>query len=260
MVLAPHPDDDVIAAGGLIQRVLESGGEIAVVVVTDGENNPWPQRVLERKIFLSKADRATWGAMRRREALCSLARLGVGERSAIFLSFPDQGIASLARRGDIALREKLRQTIEDVQPTLIVSPSTFDQHSDHRAIAYYAHRAAPDANLTTYVVHGNAPSERTVCALDLTECEQKRKFDAIECHQSQLSLSRDRFLSYGRRRETFFKAEHDIVRVESALRERLIAFRHAMRVCFGTYSPVRPSGVQPAADVQDSAGDVAGLL
>jgi LmbE family N-acetylglucosaminyl deacetylase len=257
VVLAPHPDDDVFAAGGLIQRILESGGEIAVVFVTDGENNPWPQRFLERKLFISKSDRATWGAMRRKEALCSLARLGVGERSAIFLAFPDQGIAALARRGDIALREKLRETFEHVQPTLIVSPSTFDDHSDHRAIAWYAHCAAPDSSITTYVIHGTAPAERAVCTLELSGREQKRKLDAIECHQSQLSLSRDRFLSCGRRRETFCKAEYDVAGVESAMRERLINLRHAMRVCFGIYPQ---SGVQPAADVQDSAGDVPGLL
>jgi LmbE family N-acetylglucosaminyl deacetylase len=257
VVLAPHPDDDVIASGGLIQRILESGGEIAVVFVTDGENNPWPQRFLERKLFLSKSDRAKWGAMRRQEALCSLARLGVGERSAIFLAFPDQGIAALARRGDIALRDKLREVFEHVQPTLIVSPSTFDDHSDHRTIAWYAHCAAPDSSITTYVIHGTAPAERAVCTLELSGLEQKRKFDAIECHRSQLSLSHDRFLSYGRRHETFCRAEFDIVRVESAMRERLINLRHAMRVCFGTYPA---SGVQPAADVQDSAGDVPGLL
>lgn len=260
MVLAPHPDDDVIAAGGLIQRVLTSGGEVSVVFITDGENNPWPQRFLERKLFLSDSDRAKWGAMRRREALSSLARLGVGERSAIFLAFPDQGIASLARRGDVALREALRRTIEDIAPTLIVSPSTFDEHGDHRAIAYYAHSAAPDANIATYVIHGNAPAGRAVCTLELSACEQKTKFDAIESHQSQLALSRDRFLSYGRRRETFYAAEFDVVRVESALRERLIGLRHALRVCLGAYPPAPESGVQPAADVQDGAGDVPGLL
>jgi N-acetyl-1-D-myo-inositol-2-amino-2-deoxy-alpha-D-glucopyranoside deacetylase len=259
MVLAPHPDDDVIAAGGLIQRILESGGEIAVVFVTDGENNPWPQRFLERKIFLSDSDRAIWGAMRRREALSSLERLGIGERSAIFLAFPDQGIASLARRDDVALLEKLRQTIEDVRPTLIVSPSTFDQHSDHRAIAYYAHCAAPGASIATYVVHGNAPATREVGKLELTAREQKRKLDAIECHQSQLALSRRRFLSYACRSETFFRAEYDVVRVESPLREGLLGMRHAFRACLGAF-PSAPSGVQPAADVQDGAGDVAGLL
>jgi LmbE family N-acetylglucosaminyl deacetylase len=260
MVLAPHPDDDVIAAGGLIQRILGSGGEVFVVFITDGENNPWPQRFLERKLFLSDADRAKWGAMRRREALCSLARLGVNERSAIFLAFPDQGIASLARRGDVTLREALRKVIEEVDPTVIVGPSTFDQHGDHRAIAYYAHRAAPDANITTYVIHGNAPAERAVCTLELSAREQKKKFHAIESHQSQLALSRDRFLSYGRRSETFYAAEFDVVRVESALRERLIGLRHALRVCFGAYPSVPPSGVQPTADVEDSTGDVAGLL
>jgi len=260
MVLAPHPDDDVIAAGGLIQRVLASGGEIAVVFVTDGENNPWPQRLLQRKIFLSDADRAAWGAMRRREALCSLARLGVGERSAIFLAFPHQGIARLARRGDNALSEAMRRTIDAVKPTLIVTPSTFDHHADHRAIAYYAHRAAPEAEIATYVVHGKAPDAREVCRIELSEHEQRKKLDAIECHESQLALSRDRFLAYARRTETFCKSEFDVVRTESAVRERLIGLQHAMRVCFGLYPSAPDSRVQPAADVQDGAGDVPGLL
>ena len=236
--------------------MLASGGEVVVVFVTDGENNPWPQRVLEQKLFLSKSDRAKWGAMRRREALCSLSRLGVSEQSAIFMAFPDQGIASLARRGDVALRDKLRETIEHVQPTLIISPSTFDDHSDHRATSWYAHSAAPAASIVTYVVHGTGPADRAVCRVELSEREQKKKLEAIECHASQLSLSRDRFLCYGGRSETFFSAEYDIVRVDSALQERLRNLRHAVRVCFGAY----PSGVQPAADVQDGTRDVPGLL
>lgn len=231
-----------------------------MVFVTDGENNPWPQRVLERKVFLSDSDRAAWGAMRRREALCSLARLGVGERSAIFLAFPDQGIASLARRGDVALRDKLRGVVAEIAPTLIVSPSTFDEHSDHRAIAYYVHSAAPDANIMTYVIHGKAPVERAVCHLEFSGRELKRKFEAVECHASQLALSRNRFLSYARRSETFYAAEHDVVRVESAFREHLIGLRHELRVCFGAYPSVPESRVKPAADVQDGAGDVPGLL
>ena len=259
IVLAPHPDDDVIAAGGLIQRVIASRGDVQVVFVTDGENNPWPQRLIERKFFLEAGDRAKWGAMRRREALCSLARLGIGERSATFLAFPDQGVSKLARRGDTRLRDALRTIVEKFQPTLIVSPSSFDLHADHRAIAYYAHTAAPDAMIATYVVHGAAPAARAGCEIELTECEQQRKREAIECHVSQLALSRDRFLSYARTTEPFYAAEFDLVRVESAARERMIALRHSMRVLFGAY-PSAGSGVQPAADVQDRPGDVPGLL
>jgi LmbE family N-acetylglucosaminyl deacetylase len=260
IILAPHPDDDVIAAGGLIQRVLAMGGEVRVVFITDGENNPWPQRFTERKFFLAAGDRQTWGAMRRQEALCSLSRLGVNQSSAIFLGLPDQGISALARRGDGRLCDALIKVVTDFQPTLIISPSTFDLHADHRAIAYFAHQAAPDGAITTYVVHGDGPVARRACEVELLDYEQKRKREAIECHVSQLALSRDRFLSYARQSESFYVPEHDVVRIESTAREWLIAFRHSLRVLFGTYPSAVESGVQPAADIQDGASDVAGLL
>jgi LmbE family N-acetylglucosaminyl deacetylase len=233
--------------------VLASRGDLRVIFITDGENNPWPQRFTERKFFLASGDRAAWGEMRRREALCSLSCLGVGERSAIFLAFPDQGMAKLARRGDMRLRDALRDIIADFRPTLVVSPSTYDLHSDHRAISYYAHAAAPEAAMTTYVVHGQGPAERLVCRIELADCDQQRKRDAIACHVSQLALSRDRFLSYARANESFYSAEFDVVRVESVMREWMSSLRHSMRVLFGSYPAAGDSGVQPATDVQDSA-------
>src|SRR5262245_41050295 len=40
LVVAPHPDDEVLGAGGLMQRVHEGDGEIRVVYLTDGEGYP----------------------------------------------------------------------------------------------------------------------------------------------------------------------------------------------------------------------------
>ncbi len=37
VVVAPHPDDETLAAGGLIQRVLHEGGTVRVVVLTPGD-------------------------------------------------------------------------------------------------------------------------------------------------------------------------------------------------------------------------------
>ena len=37
LVIAPHPDDETLGAGGLIQRVLERGGTVRVVLVTAGD-------------------------------------------------------------------------------------------------------------------------------------------------------------------------------------------------------------------------------
>jgi LmbE family N-acetylglucosaminyl deacetylase len=261
LIVAPHPDDDVIAAGGLIQRALDSGGDVRIAVVTDGESNPWPQRYMHRKWFITNGDRAQWGAMRRREALDALLRLGVREEATTFLAFADQQVAQLARRKDDALLVALKTSIDEFRPTLIVSPSAFDLHADHRAIAWYVHRAAGDETpITTYVIHGETPDSRCAVRIELTERERRRKRAAIECHQSQLLLSRERFLSYARPVEAFYSAEHDVVRVESWTAETLGALRHSMRVLFKPYRDPDASGVQPAADVHDGAGDVAGLL
>ena len=40
MVFAPHPDDESLGAGGLIQRVLNSGGQVRVVFMTNGDGFP----------------------------------------------------------------------------------------------------------------------------------------------------------------------------------------------------------------------------
>ena len=40
LVIAPHPDDEVLGAGGLMQRVKASGGTVRVVYLTDGDGYP----------------------------------------------------------------------------------------------------------------------------------------------------------------------------------------------------------------------------
>src|SRR6266566_5536117 len=37
LVIAPHPDDETLGAGGLIQRVLSAHGTVGVVLVTAGD-------------------------------------------------------------------------------------------------------------------------------------------------------------------------------------------------------------------------------
>lgn len=260
LIVAPHPDDDAIGAGGLIQRAVASGARVRVVFATDGENNDWPQRFMHKKLVIRKNDRARWGAMRRNEALEALARLGVERDAARFLGFPDNKIASLARAGCPKILDALKTVIDEFQPTLIVSPSSRDLHADHRALAWFVHRAAGESTpIVTYVVHGDPCEERMAVRIGLTPREQLWKRQAIECHKSQLLLSRERFLSYARSIESFYAAEHDAVRVDSLPQEWLAALRHAGRVLFGSYD-AGDSGVQAAADVQDGASDVPGLL
>src|SRR5204863_9506810 len=118
-----------------------------------------------------------------------------------FFDSPDQQLARLARQGDQRLTDALGGIIRDFEPSLVVSTSAQDFHADHRAVAWFAHRAvrgigdnAPD--IVTYIVHGQGAPHRLHLSLQLTEGERERKLRAIECHASQLLLSRRRFLSY----------------------------------------------------------------
>lgn len=227
LIIAPHPDDEAIASGGLIQRARA----VRVLFVTDGENNPWPQRAALRRLRLSEDDRRRWGALRREEARASLALLGAGDEAARFLALPDGCLARLARAGDNRLTEIVESEVQHFAPTLTVSPSSFDLHADHRACAWFVHRAIlPGTPLVTYVIHGEPPPARIALRLELSESERKRKSEAIECHESQLRLSRRRFLAHVRGHEVFCSPEHDRVRVESAMTEGLGNLRHAMHV------------------------------
>ncbi len=235
-----------------MQRAVATGGELRVLFVTDGDNNPWPQRYMQRKWFLSAADRCAWGATRRREALCSLALFGMPPECATFLELPDSGIARMARRGDTQLSDAIQRAIDDFQPTLVVSPSSFDLHSDHRAVSFFVHQAAPEAPIITYVVHGKAPSGRMALHLALSDRERQRKREAIECHQSQLELSRRRFLAYARGNESFYRAEFDVARAGSLLRQNLTNVRYGIRVLFG----LDPAEEPPVVTITDDIPDV----
>ena len=64
-MFAPHPDaDESLACGILLQNAVQAGASISVVYVTDGENNPWPQRCLSRRWRLNPADRHKWAKLR----------------------------------------------------------------------------------------------------------------------------------------------------------------------------------------------------
>ncbi len=235
LLLATHPDDDVISAGGLIQRVIAGSGALRVLFITGGESNVWPQRAMLKKWRINNADREAWAELRRGEAQRSLGVVHAPADCSFFLSYPDQHVSELAHKGDTRLLDDLRKHGAEFRPTLVVSPSFFDIHSDHHATAWYAHNAfSRETPLATYVVHGHPPVARTLFTVHLTGAEVERKRDAIACHDSQLLLSRKRFLAYAGPTETFYAPEHDLVHMDSVAQERLAAFRHALRAVAGT--------------------------
>jgi LmbE family N-acetylglucosaminyl deacetylase len=139
VVVAPHPDDEALGAGGLLQMLAARGAGIEVCAVTDGEAFTGP---------VSPEVAATLADLRTHESLVALGRLGVRVPDRARLGLPD---------GDVSAHEsELTEYLAGrLGPrTLCLAPWPCDGHPDHdasgRAAAVAA--AASGAPMLQYLV------------------------------------------------------------------------------------------------------------
>ena len=206
LVVAPHPDDETIATGLLMQQVRAAGGEVRILLLTGGDNNPWPQRWLERRLWIGAAARRRWGQRRHAEMLQALACLDLPEQALHSMGWPDMGVTD-------ALLSRTAQTVASVaevigafQPNLVAMPSLNDRHPDHGSahvllrLAFAGRPVQPP--WLAYLVHGKASHEVMPvlpCAVD----QALKKCEALEAHRSQMALSGARMRRLAARPERF---------------------------------------------------------
>lgn len=209
LVWAPHPDDESLACGGLIQRTLAAGGDVQVIFVTDGESNHWPQRRAEGRWRLGADAKQRWARRRRVEAAQALSILGVGADAVHFLGWPDQGVSGMLAGQATTLVDTTCTLLRQLQPTRMATPSLRDSHPDHSAAALVLELALRRehcvAEVLCYDIHGTANvdvGERSmVLALDDGELERKRT--AVLMHASQTQFGLGRLLRFVTAREVF---------------------------------------------------------
>lgn len=78
MIFAPHPDDEVLLGGGVINRAINDGNDVYVVVGTLGDYN-------------NTGDTGSGGRARMRESIAALQTLGVPVDHMLFLGYGDLG-------------------------------------------------------------------------------------------------------------------------------------------------------------------------
>jgi LmbE family N-acetylglucosaminyl deacetylase len=210
LIVVPHPDDETLATGALILAALSLGAALRVVVVTDGDNNPWPQRWYEKRWSIDAGARARWGMRRRKEAATALAVLGVVEQDVRYYGWPDQGLTNLLMR-DSRSEDRLVDEILEFAPTLVVAPSLVDKHPDHNAIRVILELALARTPFAVcprlaFVVHGRLP-ERNRVTVGQTPAQSRKKSDALQSHASQLLLSARRMTRICERIERFESIE-----------------------------------------------------
>ena len=91
VIVAPHPDDEVLGCGGLIQQAVAVGADVRVIYLTNGDHNQMAFKLYSGRLHLSPKDYFKFGKQRRTEALAATSLLGLQPYQLIFLGYPDWG-------------------------------------------------------------------------------------------------------------------------------------------------------------------------
>lgn len=120
LVLAPHPDDEVLGCGAFILRKRAAGTAVRIVFASDGRHSHPAEQIAPDELA------------RRREAEAAEAcsRLGVAREDLDFLRLEDGTL-----RGDLkSLCDRLAPILKSFAPEELLVPFRRDGHRDHEAL------------------------------------------------------------------------------------------------------------------------------
>jgi N-acetylglucosamine malate deacetylase 1 len=115
LVLAAHPDDEVLGMGGTIAVHVDAGDAVRIVVVTDGSSTQYPG---DAEVRARKED----------EALRASAELGVTDY--VHLDLPDMRLDTLPH---VEVNRVVEEHVADFAPQVVYTPHP-DVNRDHRAL------------------------------------------------------------------------------------------------------------------------------
>jgi bacillithiol biosynthesis deacetylase BshB1 len=180
LVIAPHPDDAELGAGGTILLLKSQGARVGILDLTDGE--PTPHGTVE---------------IRARETALATATLGVDWRDNL-------GLRNRFLTSDLASRNKLAGALRQLRPTYILAPYWEDAHPDHVAASALVNDARFWSKLTKTDLPGEPHYVKKIIyyfsvhlrlhpkpsfVVDISPY-MDTKMRAIACYQSQFVIGR----------------------------------------------------------------------
>ena len=173
LVIAPHPDDDIIGCGGALVKHLKAKDQVKIVYLCDGSlGSPEGKR-------LSQSEKAQLVKIREVEARESAEIIGVSDL--IFWRYKD---------GHLVLnntsKKLMNALLESFDPDIVYVPSFDDPNSDHaetvKILAAALSGVKVNPQIVNYEVWQPVFANRIV---DVT-AEFAKKKQALEIHRSQL--------------------------------------------------------------------------
>jgi bacillithiol biosynthesis deacetylase BshB1 len=175
LVLAPHPDDAELGAGGAILLLKAEGARVGVLDLTNGEPTPFGSP-----------------EVRRRETAAATAVLGLDWRDN--LGLPNRSLVN-----DLEARARLAGVLRRTRPRYLLAPYWEDAHPDHVAASALVDAARFWAKLTKTDLPGEPHypvrtfyyfsvhlrlHPKPSFVLDVS-AHLERKLEALACYRSQ---------------------------------------------------------------------------
>jgi LmbE family N-acetylglucosaminyl deacetylase len=179
LVIATHPDDEILGCGGTLARHVASGDDVQAVVVTRGAEDIYaPETVARGRAELARAHTV------------------VGINKCHYLDFPAPKLDNVP---NYKIAESIKKVFTDFNPAVVYLPHRGDIHIDHRAVY--------QATLVAARPHRDTSIKKLLCYETLSETDWAPpsaddafvptvyvditpyvdiKMQAMECYKSQL--------------------------------------------------------------------------
>ena len=183
-ILAPHPDDEILGCGGLIQQLVAQGNPIVIIAVTNGTAS---------HAHSTQYSASDLNDLRPQETKAALHVLGVAEQvKRVALNLPDGQVYQQKNSLYLALEHIIQEH------DILVATFAQDGHPDHEGTGKIAEKFARDHGLLCYQVliwawHWAVPNDARIPwsraqRLELSLTEQQKKRDAMDCFKTQIEV------------------------------------------------------------------------
>ena len=177
VVISPHPDDDVLGAGGVMIGAAEEGRGVFSVTVTDGRGSPQKGPNISEEEMVER---------RQEESMAALKI--VGAAGGFYFrrkSFDLQG------EGGKEVEKDLKDLFEWLTPGEVYLPAPYERHKTHQKVtrltlAVLRSSTAPRPFLFGYSLWGGFFGEKKRVARDITPFVRK-KVEAVLAHATQIA-------------------------------------------------------------------------
>ncbi|MBB3862555.1 LmbE family N-acetylglucosaminyl deacetylase [Novosphingobium hassiacum] len=179
LVIAPHPDDEILGCGGTMARLVDAGVDVIAAIMTTGLEPAFAKSVVERVAQEARAAHSIIGTTELRH-----------------LDLPAAALDTLPASD---LNARFAELIDDVKPSTVFVPFVGDIHLDHQLVFTSAMVAARPRRLdapsriyayetlseTNWYAPGITPAFVPNVFIDIS-ATLHRKLDAFRAFESQI--------------------------------------------------------------------------